>query len=239
VENFQNKNLETARPLIRIFGLFGGLTELSTILLIVNFLPFYIYKTKNVDVYIVTIFISVVLYIIYVLTTQAINGCTYTQKIQKIYIFNENGKKIQLKDILKRMISKLIVFLLWLIPWFIIFLVISLNNSNSLQILPNIKITLFFGFFSAPILMIPIISRKSQTLYDYLSGTIVLVNYEEIKKEEKEHINKLIDNPFLIDKENANISIQARLVAIIIFFILKIFKKVLGNNDTSNKTENL
>ncbi|RLC38373.1 hypothetical protein DRH27_02420 [Candidatus Falkowbacteria bacterium] len=225
MNNFQNKKLQTAKLLIRFFGIFGSLTELLIIFSIINFMALFVFNTKNDIIYLFTVLTTIIIYIIYVFTTQAINGRTYVQKIQKIFIFNENGKKIQLKDSFKRMASKLIVFIFWLIPWFILSFFISSKYNSDFQILPIIKLTLFFGLFSFPILMIPIISNKKQTLYDYLSSTIVLVNYEEIKKEEKENINRLIDDPFIIDKENPNVSIQARLIAIIIFFILKIFKK--------------
>lgn len=225
MNDFQNNKLQTAKLLIRFFGIFGSLTELLIIFSIINFLPLFVFNTKNDNVYLFTVFITIIIYIIYVFTTQAINGRTYVQKIQKIFIFSENGKNIQLKDTFKRIISKLVVFLFWLIPWFILSFLISSKYNSDPQILPIIKLTLFFGLLSAPIIMIPIISNKKQTLYDYLSSTVVLVNYEEIKKEEREHINRLINDPFQIDKKNPNVSIQARIIAIIIFFILKIFKK--------------
>lgn len=86
----------------------------------------------------------------------------------------------------------------------------------------KIKNAIFFALLISPILLIPFLSKRTQTITDYFSRTKVLVNYEQIKKEERGRLNELIEDPWLLLAGASAVSMGTIFFMIGIAYLIKI-----------------
>ncbi len=144
-----------------------------------------------------------------------------------------DGTRLEPKGIGRRLLVKFVaLIILFLLGAGLSFFVFSKYGMNDTvwKWSTQIGSSLFFASLISPILILPFISKRTQTITDYFSDTKILVDYEGIKKEERDYLNKIIENPTILIAGVSGasvISFGAVFVMMAIAFLFKVLGKRL------------
>lgn len=233
-ENLEKETggFKIAGAIMRLGILFGSVWELMMIVFILA-IPFYLW---NFAIYrsferafelsglvaLVILAIGIFIYIGYIFVSNRIFGRTLPQAGFKSIVVGVNNEKLEPRDIARRILVKLAVA----VALFGLGLIISVYISYGVPVIldwsQKIKNGIFFALLISPILLIPFLSKRTQTITDYFSRTKVLVNYEQIKKEERGRLNELIEDPWLLLAGASAVSMGAIFFMIGIAYLIKI-----------------
>lgn len=226
---------EIARSIMRLGLLFGAVLEFMIIVFVLA-IPFYLWNLiahksfeKSFElsglVILVILAIGIFIYIGYLFVSNRIFGRTFSQVNFKSVAVRVNNEKMEPRDIARRILAKILIATVWFGLGLIISIYISHGAPVSQDWPQKIKNAIVFAFLISPILLIPFLSEKTQTITDYFSRTKVLINYEQIKQEEKGHLNEFIENPWLLLAGAPTVSMGAIFFMIGIAYMIKFSKK--------------
>lgn len=226
---------KVAGAIMRLGLLFGSVCEVMIIVTILA-IPFYLWnfviyrsfeRTFELSglVALVILAIGIFIYIGYIFVSNRIFGRTFPQAGFKSVVVGVKNEKLELRDIARRILVKIAIAVAWFGLGLIISVYISYGAPVILDWSQKIKNAIFFAFLISPILLIPFLSKRTQTITDYFSRTKVLVDYGQIKQEERARLNQLIENPMLLISGTSAVSMGTIFFMIGIAYLIKISGK--------------
>ena len=230
-----NNKLKPAGILFRIVGLIGNYIEFA-IVTVPIFLILDYFINSNLSIYISLTVGFIIFSIYYIITeTSDIFKGNFSKKLNKLQLVNKEGSNLSLRQLIIRVITKAIILIL-LVSFFYLIIItfksthgpIGLNDDSTL-------IDLFIVFVLIyPILCVfllkPIFNNNSQTVYDLLSKTYLLIDIEGIKEEEKERFRQILNDPSKLYFDNRRLNPIIVLLVMIFTYILKLFQKNKKSN---------